>query len=94
MDWLFCLIKGHQWDEWWISLYDDFANRHRNCLRCHKHQYEKLKESATIGGWHTVYIGTPNDPNTALGYDNDPAKAAAASWRKYDRLIAEMRKES
>lgn len=73
------------------------SDREENTCECCGKEYGPIPPGAwmaTIGGWHTVYIGTPNDPNTALGYDNDPAKAASSSWRKYDRLIAEMRKES
>ena len=43
-------------------------------------------------GWHTVYIRTDNDPNTALAYDNDPAVAAICSWRKWRELVDETEK--
>ena len=42
---------------------------------------------AYIGGFHTVYISTDNDPHTPLAYDNDPAEAARNSWIKWEKLI-------
>lgn len=64
----------------------------RNTCPCCDQKYGEIPPGswmATIGGWHTVYISTKNDPNVALAYANDPLQAAKHSWIKWNKITTE-----